>query len=125
MKLKDWKIPYARPSISPSLASAGFTPLLSAVLALRGISSAEEAKALIYGDGAWLLDPMLIKGMGAAVQRITAVLREKNRVEAERRRRTEKRPHVRRVRNVFKNRDPSCARAYLFGREKRLSSHPA
>ena len=74
MKLKDWKIPYARPSISPSLASAGFTPLLSAVLALRGISSAEDAKTLIYGSGAWLLDPMLIKGMGAAVKRIRAAV---------------------------------------------------
>ena len=74
MKLKDWKIPYTRPLVSPSLASAGFTPLLSAVLALRGISSAEDAKTLIYGSDAWLLDPMLIKGMGAAVGRIRAAV---------------------------------------------------
>ena len=70
MKAKDWKIPYARPRIPAEFLDAGFSPLLSAVLSLRGISTARQAKELIYGGEECLHDPMLISGMAEARSRI-------------------------------------------------------
>ena len=70
MNSKEWKIPYERPVIPAELTGGGFTPLLAAVLALRGFSTREEANSLIYGGEEMLHDPMLLKGMGDAVARI-------------------------------------------------------
>ena len=36
MKSKIWKIPYSKPVIPLELLAAGYTPLLAAVLDLRG-----------------------------------------------------------------------------------------
>ena len=47
MKSKIWKIPYSKPVIPPELLAAGYTPLLAAVLNLRGITTADEAAQLI------------------------------------------------------------------------------
>lgn len=69
-KDKDWKIPFARPDITPALEHAGFSPLLTAVLALRGIKTGDEARQLIYGGAEHLHDPMLILGMDKARERI-------------------------------------------------------
>ena len=69
-KDKDWKIPFARPDITPALEHAGFSPLLTAVLALRGIKTGDEARQLIYGGAEYLHDPMLILGMDKARERI-------------------------------------------------------
>ena len=41
MKSKIWKIPYSRPVIPPELLAAGYTPLLAAVLDLRGITTVD------------------------------------------------------------------------------------
>lgn len=70
MKCKDWKIPYSRPIVPRELSDAGYAPLLSVVLALRGISSAEEADRLINGGAECLHDPMLIKDMDKARHRV-------------------------------------------------------
>ena len=43
MGKKEWKIPYARPETPEALLQAGYGPLLSAVLALRGVRTPEEA----------------------------------------------------------------------------------
>lgn len=43
MNCKEWKIPYSRPEAPEELRRAGYSPLLSAVLALRGIRTAEQA----------------------------------------------------------------------------------
>lgn len=80
MKHKDWKIPYGRPSVPAALVSAGYSPLLSAVLALRGIEDAEGARALIYGDASCLHDPMLMLGMSAAKARILRAIAERETV---------------------------------------------
>lgn len=70
MKSKIWKIPYSKPVIPPELLAAGYTPLLAAVLNLRGITTADEAARLIRGSESCLHDPMLMKGMPAAVERV-------------------------------------------------------
>ena len=70
MDKKEWKIPYARPEIPAALLKAGYGPLLSAVLALRGIRTAAEAHGLIEGGMECLHDPFLILGMDTAVARI-------------------------------------------------------
>ena len=70
MKSKIWKIPYSKPVIPPELLAAGYTPLLAAVLDLRGITTVDEAARLIRGSESCLHDPMLMKGMPAAVERV-------------------------------------------------------
>ena len=62
-KEKDWEIPFTRPEPTPELEQAGFPPLLTAVLALRGIKSIQQARQLIYGGEECLHDPMLMLGM--------------------------------------------------------------
>ena len=69
-KEKDWKIPFARPRITPELEAAGFTPLLTRVLALRGVENAQQAQRLIYGGADCVHDPMLMTGMAEARARI-------------------------------------------------------
>lgn len=80
MKCKDWKIPYSRPVMPKELSDAGYAPLLSAVLALRGISSAAEAERLINGGAECLHDPMLIKDMDKARRRVLEAVLSRERV---------------------------------------------
>lgn len=70
MKCKDWKIPYSRPDVPKELLDAGYAPLLSAVLTLRGVTDAGEAGRLIHGSPECLHDPMLIKDMDRARRRV-------------------------------------------------------
>lgn len=67
---KDWKIPYRKPVAPRELTDCGCTPLLAAVLALRGVACAEEVRALIDGGEEQLHDPMTLKGMPEAVERV-------------------------------------------------------
>ncbi len=69
MKHKVWNIPPAVP-IPEELIRAGYTPLLAAVLAARGIDSAAEAAAFLEGGPKTLEDPMLLADMDAALRRI-------------------------------------------------------
>lgn len=67
---KKWKIPYNRPEIPAALLQAGYNPLLSAVLALRGIKDPVQAESLISTGIDCLHDPMMMRGMAEAVKRI-------------------------------------------------------
>lgn len=69
-KEKDWEIPFTRPEPTPEMEQAGFPPLLTAVLALRGIKSIQQARQLIYGGEECLHDPMLMLGMDKARERV-------------------------------------------------------
>lgn len=69
MKHKVWNIPPAV-SIPEELIRAGYTPLLAAVLATRGITSAAGAAAFLEGGPKVLEDPMLLADMDAALRRI-------------------------------------------------------
>ena len=80
MKIKDWKIPYTRPCIPRAFLDAGFTPLLSAVLSLRGIASVEEARELLSGGEECVHDPMLIRGMDRARERVLRAVRDRETV---------------------------------------------
>ena len=82
MKSHEWKIEYQIPEIPKDLLSAGYSPLLSSVLAVRGITTAAEARALIEGEGDLLHDPMGMLGMKQAVERVKQAIanREKTAV---------------------------------------------
>lgn len=79
MKNKDWKIPYTRPCVSHALIEAGYPPLLRQVLALRGISTVQEAELLLRGGEEELFDPMLILDMDKARARILRAI-ERNEI---------------------------------------------
>ena len=80
MNTLGWKIPYTRPEYPAALKQAGFGPLLSAVLALRGIRTAEAAQALLESGIDCLHDPMRMQGMPAAVERIRRAIGQKEAV---------------------------------------------
>lgn len=80
MKCKDWKIPYSRPDVPAELLTAGYTPLLSAVLALRGVQTTADADRLIRGSLDCIHDPMLIKGMKEARQRVLSAIERREKV---------------------------------------------
>ena len=80
MKTQGWKIPYSRPEYPAELKQAGFGPLLSAVLALRGIRTLSEAQELLDGGLTCLHDPMQMQGMAQAVRRIRLAIERKEAV---------------------------------------------
>lgn len=70
--INTWKIEYDVPAPPASLLRAGYSPLLSLVLASRGILTPEEAERKLFCDRSALNDPFLIGGMAEAVERISA-----------------------------------------------------
>jgi len=80
MKSLGWKIPYARPEYPTELKQAGCGPLLSAVLALRGIRTEKDAEELLDGGLTCLHDPMQMQGMAPAVERIRRAIARKEAV---------------------------------------------
>ena len=74
MKVQDWKIPYAQPEIPAALTAAGYAPLLAAMLHVRGIDTPEQAQDFLAGDAGQLHDPMLLKGMDRAVERLSRAI---------------------------------------------------
>ena len=71
MKYANWKVPAESPVIPSALVSAGCTPLLSAILHLRGLSDAEAAREFLNGGAELLADPLALADMIPAVQRLT------------------------------------------------------
>lgn len=71
MKQQNWNIPLYRPVIPDALLSAGFSPLLAALLSLRGMHTPTEAHAFLDGGMQSLKDPLLLTDMPLAVGRIT------------------------------------------------------
>jgi len=70
MKEKVWNIPPAA-AIPDELIQAGYTPLLAAILAFRGIVTAEAASAFLDGGSDTLADPLLLTDIMPAIGRIT------------------------------------------------------
>ena len=77
MNQKEWRIPYRRPELPEELLQAGYGPLLSAVLALRGVKSARQAASLLDGGPELLHDPMGMLGMDKAVARLRWAIRDR------------------------------------------------
>ena len=67
---KEWKIPFERPIPPEELLEGGCTPLLASVLALRGVKTRAEMDALLHGGEELLEDPMLLRDMPRAVERV-------------------------------------------------------
>ena len=76
MKNKDWNINFTRPAAARALTQAGFSPLLSQMLALRGIENAAQAKKLLYGGKETLHDPLLMLGMDGARARVMQAIEQ-------------------------------------------------
>ncbi|MEG2008642.1 MAG: single-stranded-DNA-specific exonuclease RecJ [Oscillospiraceae bacterium] len=70
MKYCDWAVPCAAAEIPPQLTRAGYTPLLSALLARRGICDPENAEQFLSGGQELLGDPMLLPDMDKAAARL-------------------------------------------------------
>ena len=71
MKYTNWKVPERGPVIPRSLLEAGCTPLLAAMLHLRGLDEADEARAFLRGGMEMLSDPLAMEDMIPAVQRLS------------------------------------------------------
>lgn len=80
MREKEWKIPYGKPEIPSELIRAGYGPLLSAVLALRGVRTAAQARALLDAGEEALHDPLLLTDMAAGRERLLRAIGEKETV---------------------------------------------
>ena len=74
MKRKEWKIPYRQPEIPAALTEAGYGPLLSAVLAQRGVVTPEQARSLLDIGPDCILDPFLMADMDRAAARVRLAL---------------------------------------------------
>ena len=75
MKYKEWKVAPSCPQVSRELENAGLTPLLAGLLAGRGVRSVEEARRLLTPTREPRLDPMLMRDMDKAVDRLRLGLR--------------------------------------------------
>ena len=70
MKFHKWNLPASARSATEKLTDAGYPWLVSAVLAHRGITTAEEAASFLEQDRSLTHSPFLMKDMDAAVERI-------------------------------------------------------
>ena len=80
MTHNEWKIPKYTDDFCNSLAGAGYTPLLAAVLRARGVETPEEAAHYLSRGEDMLCDPMLLDDMDRAVARIERAVRDCERV---------------------------------------------
>ena len=67
MIYSQWNIQRKKPVIPDALQAAGYSRLLSAVLAVRGYDTPEKASALLNVDQTQLGDPLLLEDMNNAV----------------------------------------------------------
>lgn len=74
MKFQHWKIHSSDERAMHALMDAGYPYLVSMVLASRGVSTAEQAEALLHQSEGLTLDPFLMKDMEKAVARIQKAL---------------------------------------------------
>ncbi len=77
MNYSKWSAALVCGSAPTALTAAGYTPLLAAMLSVRGINDRESAEKFLDGGAECLLDPMLFKDMGKAVARIKTALENK------------------------------------------------
>ena len=58
MNNSKWNVPKTDPVIPAALQSAGYTPLLAAMLHVRGLSTPEQARNFLENSPALLDDPL-------------------------------------------------------------------
>ena len=71
MKYANWNVPERGAEIPRALLAAGCTPLLAAILRLRGLSDPAAARSFLRGGAETLTNPLELTGMVDAVQRLT------------------------------------------------------
>ena len=76
MKYSKWKVPSTPPGIPVGLLRAGCTPLLSAVLELRGLGGLDDAERFLLGGAETLHDPLTLEDVIPAVQRLTRAIEQ-------------------------------------------------
>ena len=74
MKYKQWQVAAPCPEGQRALERAGLSPLLAGLLAARGITRPEEARRLLTPAREPIPDPMLLKDMDRAVDRVRLAL---------------------------------------------------
>ena len=80
MSYTKWNIPQQNTEIPEALVQAGFTPLLAAVLNVRGLRTPEEAQRFLDIDDCLLGDPLMLADMPQAVMRLTRAIAAKEKV---------------------------------------------
>ena len=70
MKYQKWNIHPSRPEASEVLRKAGYSPLLSDVLASRGVDTPDGAAKALERENSLSLSPLLMRDMDRAVARI-------------------------------------------------------
>ena len=74
MKYKQWQVAAPCPEGQLALERAGYPPLLAGLLAARGILQPEEARRLLSPELEPIPDPLLMRDMDRAVQRVQLAL---------------------------------------------------
>ena len=74
MKYRKWHIAPEHPEAQQRLQAAGYPYLVSAVLAARGVETAEQAAVFLEREDRLTLSPFLMADMDKAVERIRRAL---------------------------------------------------
>ncbi len=80
MKFQKWRIAEPHPEAAALLTAAGYPCLVSAVLASRGIATAEEAAAFLEHEQRLTYSPFLMADMDKAVERVQRALADHERI---------------------------------------------
>ena len=80
MKFQKWRIAEPHPEAAARLTAAGYPCLVSAVLASRGIATAEEAAAFLEHEQRLTYSPFLMADMDKAVERGQRALADHERI---------------------------------------------
>lgn len=80
MKYNEWNIPLYEAAVPPALAEAGYSPLLSALLCLRGVTTPRFARLFLEGGTELLTDPLTITDMAHGVMRILRAVKDGEKV---------------------------------------------
>ena len=80
MKFQKWRIAEPHPEAAARLTAAGYPCLVSAVLASRGIATAEEAAAFLEHEQRLTYSPFLMADMDKAVERVQWALADHERI---------------------------------------------
>jgi len=80
MKFQRWSIPQPRTAVVDTLMEAGYSYLVSSVLACRGVENADGAREFLQQETVLHTDPLLMKDMDKAVSRIHLALERGERI---------------------------------------------
>ena len=74
MKYKQWRVAACDPAARRAMERAGVPPLAALTLCARGLDTPEKARAFLDAGRGQLLDPLLMKDMAAAAERVRLAL---------------------------------------------------